>query len=49
MSRIVAKTLISRAGEGTSSPGLAQPGGAGEIDRDELRDAALGHGASEHR
>src|SRR5271169_1122100 len=25
------------------SGGLAQPRGAGEIDRDELRDAALGH------
>ena len=30
-------------GEGSSSPGLAQPGGAGVVDRDELRDAALGH------
>ena len=26
-----------------ASGGLAQPGGAGEIDRDELRDAAFGH------
>jgi hypothetical protein len=43
MSRNRRQNTNFAGGEGSSSPGLAQPGGAGEVDRNELRDAALGH------